>query len=88
MGCRIEPEHLHEALAVYRELISETRKEPGCVSQPLQLRDSPDEFVLAEEWESQEHLDAHTRTEHFVLAMAKLEVLETARPALIYLPVL
>lgn len=85
VGCRIEPEDLQDALDVYRELISKTRREVGCISyELLQMRESPHEFVLAEEWASQEHLDAHTRTEHFVLAMAKLETLETARPALIY----
>ncbi|WP_456697585.1 putative quinol monooxygenase [Aeromicrobium sp. P5_D10] len=87
--CRIESEDLQDALDVYRELISKTRQEAGCIRyEILQLREDSHEFLLAEEWESQEHLDAHTRTEHFVLAMAMLETLETARPALIYQPLL
>lgn len=89
VGCRIESKDLHEALDVYRELISETRKEAGCINyELLQLREGRGEFVLVEEWKSQEHLDAHTRTEHFARAMVKLATLETAEPALIYQTVL
>ena len=85
VGCSVTSENLEAALTVYGELASATLKEPGCVSyELLQLRDNPCEFVLAERWLSQEHLDAHTRTDHFIDAMHKLETLETAAPALIY----
>lgn len=85
VGCSVAPGNLEEALRVYRELAAATLKEPGCVSyELLQLRDDPCELMLAERWLSQEHLDAHTRTDHFIEAMQKLETLETAAPALIY----
>lgn len=85
VGCSVAPENREEALAVYGELVVATLKEPGCVSyELLQLRDDPRELMLAERWISQEHLDAHTRTDHFIEAMHKLETLETAAPALIY----
>ena len=89
VGCTVKPELLEQALAVYRELIAETRKEPGCVSyELLELRDDPGQLMLSERWLSQEHLNAHTQTVHFIRAMAELEILETAAPALIYTQVL
>ncbi len=85
VGCSVKTENLDEALCVYRELIAATREEPGCLSyELLQLRDDPSQLMLTERWLSQEHLDAHTRTDHFIEAMQKLETLETAAPALIY----
>lgn len=85
VGCSVTAENLKEALHVYRVLVAATLKEPGCVNyELLQLRDNPCELMLAEQWLSQEHLDAHTRTDHFIEAMHKLESLETAVPALIY----
>lgn len=85
VGCSVAAENLQEALTVYGELVAATLKEPGCVSyELLQLRNNPCELMLAERWLSQEYLDAHTRTAHFVEAMNKLETLETATPAMIY----
>lgn len=85
VGCSVTAENLEAALTVYGELAAATLKEPGCVSyELLQLRDNPCELMLAERWHSQEHLDAHTRTNHFIEAMHKLETLEAAAPALIY----
>ncbi|WP_104091910.1 putative quinol monooxygenase [Arthrobacter sp. GMC3] len=85
VGSSVAPENLEGALTVYRGLVAATLKEPGCVSyELLQLRDDDCELMLAERWLSQEHLDAHTRTKHFIEAMHKLETLETAAPALIF----
>lgn len=80
--CAIPSQHQQRALELYRELIEATRLEPGCRSYDLH-RDLDDDtqFVLIEEWESQEHLDAHTRTAHFRRLVAELENLETAQPA-------
>lgn len=87
--CVIEERHLARALEAYRELVVATRQEPGCLSyELLQGRDDTTRFVLVEEWESQEHLDAHTRTEHFVRLVAALEDLEKAEPAELYRQVL
>jgi quinol monooxygenase YgiN len=50
------------------EMIEPTRREPGCLRYDL-LRslkgETYTEFVFVEEWESEEALDAHGRTEHF-----------------------
>lgn len=85
VGSSVKPENLEETLTVYRGLVAATLKEPGCVSyELLQLRDDHCELMLTERWLSQEHLDAHTRTEHFIDAMRKLETLEKAAPAMIF----
>lgn len=85
VGCTVKPEHLDEVLGIYRALVAATLAEPGCLGyELLQLRDDACELMLAERWLSQGHLDAHTHTDHFIDAMARLETLETAAPALIY----
>lgn len=85
VACSVAAENLEAALTVYGELVAATLKEPGCVSyELLQLRDAPCELMLVERWLSQDHLDAHTKTDHFIEAMHKLKTLETAAPALIY----
>lgn len=80
--CTVEPHHLPRALEVYRELAEATRAEEGCRAYDL-LQDEvdPTRFVLAEEWDSHEHLAAHTRTEHFVRLVRELAALESAAPA-------
>ena len=85
VGCTVAAEKLDRALPVYEELVAETVKEPGCVSyELLQQREDPCQLMLLEKWHSQEHLDAHTHTDHFKKAMSLLETLETAAPAMIY----
>jgi quinol monooxygenase YgiN len=82
--CAIEKQHAARALEVYRELVAATRQEAGCLSYELFERtDDATRLVLVEEWESQDHLDAHTRTEHFTRLVAELETLEVAEPAVI-----
>lgn len=85
----VEQGDLAEVLRLYDELVTETRKEDGCINyELLQRTDNPCELVLAEEWESQEHLDAHTHTEHFVRLVEALDKLETAASAQIFTKVL
>ena len=85
VGSTVQPGDLEVVLGIYRELVARTRLEPGCLSyELLQLREDPCNLMLLECWQTQEHLDAHTRTPHFIEAMALLETLETAAPALIY----
>jgi quinol monooxygenase YgiN len=50
-------------------LIEPTRKEPGCISYELyQDVTDPGRFTFIEGWKSQEHLDLHLKTPHFVAA--------------------
>lgn len=87
--CTVAVSDLPRALKLYRELVEATRQEVGCTSyELLQHADDPTQLVLVEEWESQAHLDAHTRTPHFVRLVALLDEVERAEPAVIYTKVL
>jgi quinol monooxygenase YgiN len=57
---------LPEAIEMMKELVSESRKEAGCISYGL-YQNTKDKKVLTmiEEWESQEDLDAHSDSEHY-----------------------
>lgn len=67
-----------EIVALYRELIEETVKEPGCIKYEL-YQDSQDPRILTmiEEWESMEALAAHEVSEHFVRIFPLLKELVT-----------
>ena len=55
-----------EAIALYDELVKETRKENGCIAYDL-FRDKkdPDILTMIEQWESDEALEKHMKSEHF-----------------------
>lgn len=55
-----------EAIKMYEELVTKTRLEDGCISYNL-FKDTKDNSILTmiEEWECQEALDKHMKTEHF-----------------------
>jgi quinol monooxygenase YgiN len=49
-----------------RELIEKTRLEDGCISYALcSVKGEENALAFFEEWESQEKLDAHMKSEHF-----------------------
>lgn len=50
---------------VLLDLVTQTRKEKGCINYDLhQSQADPREFVMYENWESAADLDAHARSEH------------------------
>ncbi|HKF51692.1 MAG TPA: putative quinol monooxygenase [Candidatus Acidoferrales bacterium] len=52
---------------VLLDLVTQTRKEKGCVNYDLhQSQADSKEFVMYENWESAADLDAHARSEHLV----------------------
>lgn len=59
------------------ELITETRKEAGCIGYQL-FEDQNDKRVLmfVEEWESMEALQKHMSSKHFTEAIPKLTELQ------------
>ena len=88
---RIKEDRLHEYLEMAALLTEETRgKRPGCISYAFnQSLESPADFVLYEQWESQEHLDNHIQELCKLLGQPKpgkplpeklLEMYEWARP--------
>ncbi len=60
-----------EIRAIVLELADKSRQEAGCLLyEALENLAEPETFVLYEEWESADHLDAHNRTPHFHHAVA------------------
>jgi len=55
-----------EAIKAYEELVMKSREENGCIAYNL-YQDRDDKTILAviEEWESEDHLEKHSNTEHF-----------------------
>ncbi len=66
----LDPAKRDAALPAAKEMMAETHKEAGCgayvFSEDL---DQPGRFLIFEEWESQEALDAHFKSPH----MAKFQ---------------
>ena len=59
-------------------LIAPTRKEKGCILYVLhESAQKPGTFMFYEQWQSQDHLDAHMKTAHFLSAAeAMVDLLE------------
>jgi quinol monooxygenase YgiN len=64
--CYLKEEKVQEYLELAKEIRVETVKEKGCKEYIL-YRDKEDQnvFSFIEEWETQEDLDAHMKSEHF-----------------------
>jgi len=61
-------------------LVSETRKEAGCINYDLHVSpESPGHFFFYENWASRSHLDAHAQSAHILALRAKADEL-FARP--------
>jgi quinol monooxygenase YgiN len=66
----LDPSKREQAVGAAREMMSETRKEPGCISYTFSADlDEPGRFRIFEEWESDEALTAHFQAPH----MARLQ---------------
>ncbi|MFV0363035.1 MAG: putative quinol monooxygenase [Suipraeoptans sp.] len=63
----LEPASIDKAIEYAKELVSETRKENGCIQYDLiQADEIPTKLVVLENWETREALDAHSNSEHFL----------------------
>ncbi len=51
---------------VLKAMLEPTRKEPGCIVYQLYSNEKNDTFFFYELWETPEHLEAHTKTEHYL----------------------
>ena len=66
------PETVDQIRDALLTLIEPTRAEDGCVVyELLQDTSDPTRFTFVEEWESDEALDKHMETEHFLAAVAR-----------------
>lgn len=64
---------IEEVIKIYEEMITLTKKENGCISYALYQDEKNSRLVaLMEEWESNEALDLHMQTEHFLTLVPKL----------------
>ena len=62
----VKPEALDIVVKLAKELVTETKKEVGCLAYNLFMDDADNaRLVIIEEWESQEILDIHSDSEHF-----------------------
>ena len=61
----LDPGQREKAEAAAREMMSETRKEPGCISYTFSADlEAAGRFRIFEEWESDEALRAHFASPH------------------------
>ena len=78
----LDPTHREQAVAAAREMMSETRREKGCISYTFSADlDEPGRFRIFEEWEGDEALRAHFASSHmarFQKAVGGLGVKEMA----------
>jgi quinol monooxygenase YgiN len=66
----LDPGKREQVIAAAREMMSETRKEKGCISYTFSADlEEPGRFRIFEEWENEEALGAHFRAPH----MARLQ---------------
>ncbi|RLL41332.1 antibiotic biosynthesis monooxygenase [Oceanobacillus piezotolerans] len=76
---------IEEYLIMAREVISETRKEKGCITYTLN-EDSHDPTILTmlEEWVDEEALNEHNKSEHVIKIVPELKKLRESTEINIY----
>lgn len=78
-----QPGRLAEALALSREHVERSRREPGCVSHGVhQDAENPQRLVFVEEWKDQAALDAHFRVPESRAFVKGLFALATEAPSM------
>lgn len=70
-----------EIIGLADELVNETRKEAGNISYGV-YRDvkNPEIITMIEEWESQEALDKHMKSDHFMRIVPEMNKYMTKEP--------
>lgn len=80
-----QKESLQEVIALYQELIAESRKEQGCLSYELyQDMDNPCIMTVLETWENKACLDAHSVSAHFKRLVPEIGKYRTEKDLHIY----
>lgn len=69
----VKKENVEKVLELCKELVEETRKEEGCIAYEL-FESNEDQTILTfiEEWTTQEALEAHFKSPHFVKIVPQL----------------
>ncbi len=69
----VKPESKAAFVGLAMELVSESRKEEGCISYSLfQDLKNTNEYVFVEEWKDQKAIDDHNSTIHFTTIVPQL----------------
>jgi len=78
----VKTENVNEAVKFAEELVAETVKEPGCIAYSL-FADNTDKshIVIIEEWKSQEALDIHSASAHFLRLVPAIAALCEKEPS-------
>ena len=83
---QVLPDRRDEWTTIMDEYCAAVRAEPGSRSFEVFTNDeTPDQFVLVEEFESQEAGEAHVKTEHFASTMPRLKEVIAETPKIVYL---
>jgi len=68
------PASADRVAAAMARLVTPTRREAGCLEYVMHRGvDEPERIVFYERWTSDAHLEAHTRTPHFLACMEAIE---------------
>jgi len=63
--CRILPDHWQDFEDSIIDIVESVRSEPGCLRYDITTSiEEPGLFIILEEWESRDHLNAHLETVH------------------------
>lgn len=84
-SCVVKEDKISEYKRIAFEMEKETVKEDGCISYKL-FQNSQNEhaFAFIEQWESNEHLEAHKKTKHFTELVPKMNELRTESNIAVY----
>ena len=64
---KFKENHLFDAIELLKKLVSETRKEEGCLQYDLiEDKESKGHFFMVELWETEEHHHLHSVKEHLL----------------------
>ena len=64
---KFKENHLFDAIELLKKLVSETRKEEGCLQYDLiEDKENKGHFFMVELWETEEHHHLHSVTEHLL----------------------
>ena len=64
---KFKENHLFDAIELLKKLVSETRKEEGCLQYDLiEDKENMGTFFLIELWETEEHLHKHSVQDHIL----------------------
>jgi quinol monooxygenase YgiN len=78
----IDPAKREAFLAFARELVAQERRQPGCLAFDI-FEDvtTPNAFLMMEQWENEDVLDAHTSSEAFERSDAALNEFIVGEPS-------